>query len=39
MLTYAMATGIIYNNVWAALGYPVDDIAGKVDQCLSGKLT
>ena len=36
MLTYAMATGI---NVWAALGYPVDDIAGKVDQCMSGKLT
>jgi len=36
MLIYTMATGINYNNVWAALGYPVDVIAGKVETCLSG---
>ena len=27
VLVYVMATGINYNNVWAALGYPVDVIA------------
>ena len=27
VLVYTMATGINYNNVWAALGYPVDVIA------------
>ena len=27
VLIYNMATGINYNNVWAALGYPVDVIA------------
>ena len=27
VLVYNMATGINYNNVWAALGYPVDVIA------------
>jgi crotonyl-CoA carboxylase/reductase len=27
VLVYVMATGINYNNVWAALGYPLDVIA------------
>ena len=27
VLIYVMATGINYNNVWAALGYPMDVIA------------
>ena len=27
VLVYVMATGINYNNVWAALGYPIDVIA------------
>jgi crotonyl-CoA carboxylase/reductase len=27
VLVYVMATGINYNNVWAALGYPVDVIS------------
>ncbi len=29
VLVYVMATGINYNNVWAALGYPVDVIADR----------
>ena len=29
VLVYNMATGINYNNVWAALGYPVDVIADR----------
>ena len=29
VLVYTMATGINYNNVWAALGYPVDVIADR----------
>ena len=29
VLVYSMATGINYNNVWAALGYPVDVIADR----------
>jgi crotonyl-CoA carboxylase/reductase len=29
VLIYTMATGINYNNVWAALGYPVDVIADR----------
>lgn len=29
VLIYVMATGINYNNVWAALGYPVDVIADR----------
>ena len=29
VLVYVMATGINYNNVWAALGYPVDVIAAR----------
>ncbi|HLA81815.1 MAG TPA: crotonyl-CoA carboxylase/reductase, partial [Thermoleophilia bacterium] len=27
VLVYVMASGINYNNVWAALGYPLDVIA------------
>ena len=29
VIVYVMATGINYNNVWAALGYPVDVIADR----------
>lgn len=29
VLVYVMATGINYNNVWAALGFPVDVIADR----------
>lgn len=29
VLVYVMATGINYNNVWAALGYPIDVIADR----------
>ena len=29
VLVYVMATGINYNNVWAARGYPVDVIADR----------
>lgn len=29
VLVYTMASGINYNNVWAALGYPVDVIADR----------
>ena len=29
VLVYTMATGINYNNVWAALGYPVDVIGDR----------
>ena len=29
VLVYVMATGINYNNVWAAKGYPVDVIADR----------
>jgi len=29
VLVYVMATGINFNNVWAALGYPVDVIADR----------
>ena len=29
VLVYTMATGINYNNVWAALGYPVDVITDR----------
>ncbi len=29
VLVYVMASGINYNNVWAALGYPVDVIADR----------
>ena len=29
VLIYTMATGINYNNVWAALGYPVDVISDR----------
>ena len=29
VMVYTMATGINYNNVWAALGYPVDVIADR----------
>ena len=29
VLVYVMATGINYNNVWAALGTPVDVIADR----------
>lgn len=29
VLVYVMATGINYNNVWAALGYPVDVIGDR----------
>lgn len=29
VLVYTMATGINYNNVWAALGYPVDVISDR----------
>ena len=29
VLVYTMATGINYNNVWAALGYPIDVIADR----------
>ena len=32
VLVYVMATGINYNNVWAALGYPVDVIATRQKQ-------
>ena len=32
VLVYNMATGINYNNVWAALGYPVDVIAVRQKQ-------
>lgn len=32
VLIYNMATGINYNNVWAALGYPVDVIAVRQKQ-------
>ena len=32
VLIYTMATGINYNNVWAALGYPVDVIAVRQKQ-------
>ncbi len=32
VLVYTMATGINYNNVWAALGYPVDVIAVRQKQ-------
>ena len=29
VLVYVMASGINYNNVWAALGYPLDVIADR----------
>lgn len=29
VLVYVMATGINYNNVWAALGYPLDVVADR----------
>ena len=32
VLVYNMATGINYNNVWAALGYPIDVIAVRQKQ-------
>ena len=32
VLVYTMATGINYNNVWAALGFPVDVIAVRQKQ-------
>ena len=34
VLVYVMATGINYNNVWAALGYPIDVIRERVAAAL-----
>ena len=38
VLIYNMATGINYNNVWAALGIPLDVIAVRQEAGRAGRL-